>query len=275
MPPRHLMIPGLCQRHLEGGWLPSLREFIPRQQARLVCSFPATVAVTETTILTGNPPVRHGVLFTGEESRVPNLIGAIHSRLDTLLDANDPATTLNRLDAELRRVLDGHPANQLLLVSGAPPVQDRPRHVELNTGGLEEAGFELRIDHAFALCTPKYESTPLPKTLLDRWLDCPGVERVLLPSDDSAGAWMAPADRGWLILAEPGCSFSAESQGSGHREPGPGADAVLLAFGPTWAEDWPDAVHDWRIAPTLLSAAGESFAGCFDRPLPGSESLGS
>ena len=268
MPPRHLMIPGLCRRHLEGGWLPSLREFVPQQRARLVCSFPATVAVTETTILTGNPPVRHGVLFGDEESRVPGLIEAIHSRLDTLLDAGDPAAALTRLDEELRLVLERHPADQLLLVSGAPPEQDRTRHVDLNTDGLEKTGFELRIDHAFALCTSREGSTVLPESLLHRWLDCSGVERVLSPTADSTGAWMAPTDRGWLILAEPGCSFSGDSRGFGHREPGPGADAVLMAFGPKWDENWPGAVHDWRIAPTLLNAAGKSFEGCLDRPLP-------
>jgi hypothetical protein len=269
------MIPGLCGRHLEGAWLPTLREFIPKQKARLICSFPSTVAVTETTILTGNPPVHHGVLFEGEESRLPGLIDAIHSRLDTLLDASDPGAALTRLDTELRRVLDGHSADQLLLVSGAPPAQNPTRHVELNTEGLEKAGFELRIDHAFALCTPLQRSAPLPESLLQQWLNCSGVERVLAPTPDSAAAWMAPADRGWLILAEPGCSFSGNSSGPGHREPEPGADAVLLAFGPEWAEDWPEAVHDWRIAPTLLAAAGESLASCFDRPLPASEALGS
>ena len=256
MPPRHLMIPGLQRRHIEGGWLASLREYVPRQSARLICSFPATVAVTETTILTGNPPVRHGVLFEGEESRVPGLIDAVHSRLDTFLETSDPVTALIRLDAELRRILAARSADQLLLVSGAPPGQERTRQVELSTDGLEEAGFELRIDDAFALCTPKQGSIPLPKPLLERWLDCPGVERVLSPAADSAGAWMAPTDRGWFILAEPGCSFSAGPSGFGHREPAPGSEAVLLAFGPRWAEDWPDAVHDWRIAPTLLSAAG-------------------
>ena len=276
MPPRHLMIPGLQQSHLDGGWLPSLREFVPRQRARLVCSFPATVAVTETTILTGNPPVRHGVLFAGEESRVPGLIDAWHSRLDTLLDAGNPDTALERLDRDLRRILDGHSPDQLLLVSAAPAGQERPHRVELPDDGLlEKAGFELQIEDAFALCTPKQESTVIPEALIDRWLDCAGVERVLSPTADSAGSWMAPPHRGWLILAEPGYSFSENSPGFGHREPGPGADSMLLAFGPRWAADWPEAVHDWRIAPTLLAAAGEPVAGCFDRPLPSSDALGS
>ena len=269
------MIPGLCQRHLEGGWLPSLREFVPQQTTRLVCSFPATIAVTETTILTGSPPLRHGVLFAGEESRLPELIAGHHSRLDVLLDANDPAVALGQLDAELRQILSSLAPSELLLVSGAPSGQEQTRHVQLDTEGLEEAGFSLHIDDAFALCKPERESTPLPDPLLQRWLDCPGVERVLSPSLESAGGWMAPDDRGWLVVAEPGYSFSGHSPAFGHREPAAGADAVLLAWGPSWAEDWPEAVHDWRIAPTLLAAAGESFAGCFDRPLPGSNTLDS
>jgi hypothetical protein len=268
------MIPGLCQLHLRGGWLPSLREFIPQQTARLVCSFPATITVTETTILTGNPPLLHGVLFPGEESRLSGLIAGQHSRLDTILDATDPATAFARLDAELREILSGLAPGDLLLVSGAPSGQEYARRVQLDTEGLEEAGFSLHADDAFSLCAPNRKSTPLPDPLIQRWLDCPGVERVLCPTLESAGGWMAPDDRGWLIVAEPGFSFSEHSPTFGHREPTVGADSVLLAWGPTWAEDWPESVHDWRIAPTLLAASGESLAGCFDRPLPASDTLG-
>ena len=122
---------------------------------------------------------------------------------------------------------------------------------------------------------PDDDDHELPAGTLDGWLRTRGVERVLAPSVESAGAWMAPVDRGWLLVAEPGWGFRDSSAPFGRSEPERGREALLLAYGPTWTAEWPDSIHDWRVTPTLLAARGEASDACFDRPLAAAESLGS
>jgi hypothetical protein len=217
-----------------------------------VSSFPATIAAQEATLLTGTPPSVHGVLFDGEEPHVPILIGEWHERVD----AGDMA------DLEARILAEAAGAD-LLLVSGCP-VGDRVERVIDPVPGAPD-GFRLHLDDSFALCEPA--EARVPAEVVDAWLRTPGIERVLAPAAESAGAWGAPSGRGWILVAERGWAFRESRVAFGRIDPA--FDPVLLAFGPAWSTPWPAAVHDWRIAPTLLAAVGESTDGCFDTPLDG------
>lgn len=268
---RHLMIPGLSAAHLDQDRLSAFRDFVPRQRTHLVCSFPPTISAVETTLCTGVPPVQHGVLFPDEAASVPDQLGPRHDRLDHLLE--DAGSGFAELDGALREVLGSVTREELLIVSGAP-IPTRPHRIIDGTPEAPE-GFRIRLDDAFALCTPDRPDAELPSAVIDTWLLTPGIERVLAPVDESAAAWMAPRDRGWILVAEPGWGFREAPALYGHREPERGSGGVLLAFGPEWPLGWPDSVHDWRVAPTLLAACGESWDACFDRPLAGADVLGS
>jgi hypothetical protein len=259
---RHLMVPGLSARHLEQA---ELRELLGRDdtmRSELVSSFPATLAVQETTLLTGWPPRRHGVLFGGEDSRVPELIRPWHARADLLLEGGSLADLAARLDEEVSR-------HDALLVSGAPVGQPGCRPIGAIPAAPE--GFRLQLSDCFALCTPLRAGTELPGTVIDEWLRTPGIERVLAPSGESAGAWMAPDDRGWILVTERGWQFGDAEVAYGRPE---SDGAVLLGLGMRWPSPWPSAVHDWRVAPTVLALAGEPPDDDLDAPLDGAAQLG-
>ncbi|RKZ17668.1 hypothetical protein DRQ53_02860 [bacterium] len=260
---RHVMLQGLALRHVGDEGLAVLREFRPSQVARLECSFPASPAVVEATLRTGFPPSGHGLLFAHDELLRPDRIGDLHTRIDA---AGDPGSAL-------RALLESHQESELLLVSGAPPQAHGLRALQIDDTNLAEAGFTLTVDESFALCAPTTQGKELPLQFIERWLDTPGIERVLAPTQESAGSWMAPPDRGWILVAEAGYHFGTGSRATGHRRAQGNQAAVLLAFGPAWARDWPDTVHDWRVAPTLLAAIGQPVQGFFDRPLPTTEQL--
>lgn len=254
----HLFIPGLNSDLVDGGWLPVLSEFVPRERARLVGSFARSVTILETTLVTGTPPLHHGVLFEGETSRHPRILDRVHTR--------SGAASAREIEQVLRDQLDTLGEDDLLIVCGGGQTRLPARVVEPDTAGLSEAGFRMHRDANFALCESQGAGRPIPTQMVDQWLRTPGIERVLAPSTESAGSWMAPADRGWILLPEPGWRFAPTGS---DLTPPPTGDAVILAFGIRWEQKWPDAVHDWRVAPTLLAAAGQPAEAGFDRPLPG------
>lgn len=250
---RHLHLPGLHTGLLASGRLPVLQEFPPTGLARMALSFGRSVAILDTTLRTGMPPSRHGVLFAGEPSQEPDRLTDTHFLHD--------ASTPDEIDAALSNAIDHLADGQLLLVSGGPVHAAAPGLVEIDAGGLA-----LRCDRDFALAPCDPQNAELDPALRDRWLRTPGVARILAPTTESAGGWMAPIDRGWLILPEPGWRMAGDGAGTpGH--------AVLLAFGPAWTIPWPDAVHDWRVTPTLLAANGNDHMPTYDRPLPGLPAL--
>jgi len=258
---RHLMVTGLSTVDLDQG---ALRRLLDQNssRARLVSSFPATVAAQEATLLTGAPPVMHGVLFAGEATRMPSLIGAWHTRIDMLVEGRSFDELEERLRDELGRA-------DLVLVSGCP-TGDRTVRV-VDPLPVAPAGFRLRIDDTFILCEAVEGGTSLPPGAVDEWLRTPGIERVLAPSAESSGAWMGPVDRGWILVAERGWAFRETTFAFGRIDPQrPG---VLLALGRRWPAAWPEAVHDWRIAPTILAAAGEDAGQCNDTPIDGADRL--
>lgn len=264
---RHLLLPGLGSGHLDAGGLEELDRWPVRARARLVHSFGRSRATVEATLRCGVPPRDHGVLFDGEPPRRPQLLDeTLHRRDDALLDEPTLSGQLRRLAAILRPELDELGPEGLLLVSSGPA--GRPgRRVDLPESALADAGLRLRAMPAFALCEPAGPAGSMPPGLRDALLDTAGVARILSPSAESAGAWMAPADRGTILLPEPGWAFAPDA-----APPLPG-DPVLLAFGPDWPGRWPDAVHDWRVAPTLLAAGGSPLDSPFDEPLAGAERL--
>lgn len=254
---RHFMIPGLSFEEADRCGLTS----VAARSTQLVSSFPATLAAQEATLLTGTPPSAHGVLFPGEDARRPLLIEPWHERDDSLLGDHSTLDLRDRILAEADQV-------DLLLVSGCPNGTPTARIVDPSP--VAPAGFSLRLDDTFALCSPDEPDRPLPPGVMDSWLAIPGIERVLAPSAESAGAWMAPADRGWILVAEQGWAFRAAMQTFGRLD---GPAGVLLAFGRPWPVDWPAGVHDWRVAPTILELAGQDASDCFDRPLEGARGL--
>jgi hypothetical protein len=223
------------------------------------------------------------VILDGDEPLKPLVAAECSTRIDDLAEAIGPDGIGGRAEQAALEILDERLASRLaelapgdlLLLSGGPTWQDCPRVTDpLDLPGLTEAGFRLRVEDAFALCEPTASNLTLPSHFLDEWLARPGVERILAPDRESAGSWYAPSDRGWIIVAEPGTSFRPQAAVCGHREPARPEDAsVLLAFGPAWPGPWPDTVHDWRVAPTLLAADRGSAPSAADLPLPGSEAL--
>ena len=209
---RHLMVPGLSSADIERGALRGLIDS-GTSRARLVSSFPPTVAAQEATLLTGAPPSHHGVLFPDDAPRVPSLIDAWHERLDTLVDGGG----FEVLEPTLRKAVD---EAEVVLVSGCPTT-GRPEWV-VDPVPAAPHGFRLRLDDTFALCEPVAGSQTLPEGFVDACLRTPGIERVLAPTPESAGAWMAPPDRGWILVAEQGWAFRAvragAPDGSRHRE---------------------------------------------------------
>jgi hypothetical protein len=233
------------------------------QTARLVSSFPTTLATQQASLITGAPPSEHGVLFPEDTSRLPALIEPWHEVEDSLLRGGSAE--------ELRaRILERADACDVLLVSGCPIGEPVRRIIE--PAPRQPEGFQLRIDDSFALCEPGTDRDSLPAALLDEWLGTPGIERVLAPTPESAGAWMAPAERGWVLVAERGWAFRDTDLAFGRHDCG---NAVLLAFGSPWPQQWPTSVHDWRVAPTLLELVGRDGSGCFDAALDGARGLGS
>jgi hypothetical protein len=258
---RHLMVPGLTATDVDHGALGGLvGDETPR--ARLVSSFPATVPVQETTLRTGAPPSVHGVLFGEEPPRTPSLIDPWHERLDLLLEGAGFAALEHRLREELERA-------DVLLVSGCP-VPARARRIVQPTPVAPD-GFRLRVEDTFILCEPLQDGSSLPRTTIDAWLRTDGIERVLAPTAESAGAWMAPTDRGWILVASADWSFREAGRVFGRMEPDEAP--VLLALGRAWPSTWPGAVHDWRVAPTVLVVAGTDASACFDAPLEGADRM--
>jgi hypothetical protein len=251
---RHLMVPDLDLETVERAGLASRAE----RCARLVSSFPSTVAAQEATLLTGSPPATHGVLFAGEAPRIPRLIESWHERVDGLTDGG-------RIEEIRARILESAEKADVLLVSGCPVGDAVERVVEPVPAAPD--GLRLQLEDAFALCELATEGTAVPQGLIDEWLRTPGIERVLAPSAESAGAWMAPPDRGWILVAERGWAFRPCARAFGRIDPR--RSPVLLAFGEPWAAPWPASVHDWRVAPTVLALAGADPSGCADAPLDG------
>lgn len=260
---RHLMVPGLTATGIDHGALGGLLDS-ESPRARLVSSFPAALPVQEMTLRTGAPPSVHGVLFEGESPRVPCLIDPWHERLDLLMEGAGSAALERRLRDELDR-------NDLLILSGCPVPEPARRIVQPTP--MAPDGFRLRFEDTFVLCEPLEGGLTLPRTTMDAWLRTNGIERVLAPSPESAGAWMAPADRGWILVASPDWAFREAGPVFGHMEPREAP--VLLALGRAWPSAWPGAIHDWRVAPTVLAAAGADPSACFDAPIEGADRMGS
>jgi hypothetical protein len=261
----HLFVPGMGSAHLDGDWLRALDRHPIRRCARLVHAFGFSTAAVETTLRTGYPPRVHGVLFPGDLPRVPDLLGEIHQRNDSLLSESSRSVQVRLLNAILDDLLQR--PGDLVLVSSGPELRSSHRVAELPRSAIDGSGLRVRTHDHFALCESVSSGAAMTPELRDELLRTRGVARVLDPTEESAGAWMAPADRGWILMAEPDWSFD-------HPRPGgsPGGP-LLLAFGPEWKRRWPDSVHDWRVAPTLLRALGRPAAASFDEPLDGAESL--
>lgn len=267
MGPRHLLLDGLGSDHLDGGWLQTLVHHPVQRRARLVHSFGASGAAIDATIRTGSPPREHGVLFADEVPARALLAEPLHRREAPLPAESTMAEQVSRLDSILAEVLDRAEPGELILVSSGVGGNPHARVVDLPVAAIEAEGLNLRVEPGFALCTPANANARPTPGLRAQILDTPGIERILDPTAESAGAWMAPADRGWILLPEPGCRFPGTPPA-----PTPGGP-VLLAFGPRWPGPWPEAVHDWRVAPTLLSALGLDRSACFDEPLAGADQL--
>jgi hypothetical protein len=256
---RHLMVPGLS---MEAATRCGLNDTATRV-ARMVSSFPATLAAQQATLLTGSPPSEHGVLFAEDTSRLPALIEPWHAIDDSLLRGGS-------IEAVKLSILDAAESVDVLLVSGCPIGEAVDRIVHPAVSAPD--GFRITVEDVFVLCEPTDPDRALPQLVIDEWLRTPGIERILAPAAESAGAWMAPSDRGWILVAERGWSFRKTAEAVGRTD---GTDPVLLAFGRPWPAAWPTSVHDWRVAPTLLELLGQDGSGCFDAALVGAGKLGS
>ena len=284
----HLMVPGLARRHLPIlSALAALRERRPDTVASLVCSFPATVAGVEASLLAGAPGVVTGDLPRTPRAAGPVALGGVdgvaavapdldllggasvaHLRWEGLLGAlreegeggDREIEALTALDHRLRIALEHH---DRVLLSGGPALQPVRRRVQLPPGGPDPRGRWT----AGAIAVIPGGGTEAQGAWLEDCLRIDGVERRL--EGRALELWGAPASLGTALLAEADASFDAGRVAEGHREVlDPGRTPVLLAWGRSGSRAWPAAVHDWRIGPTLLAAAGLEAARRHDAPLP-------
>lgn len=252
----HLMVPGLSRRHLDAAWLGnSVGD--PAVTADLVCTFPATVATVEATLLTGVEPTLHrrwrDVAPIGTPLHGENFA---HLRDDTLAEvlrsgspgARSERAAVEAVGARIQALLE---SGGDLVVSGGPAFAPTPRRID--------SPIELEGLGSLAIAARDLDASERSKIL-----STAGVARIL--DGDGLRSWRGlPVAH--AVVAEPGWSFTADARACGRRDlDGTDDGAVVLAWGCA-SDSWPRGVHDLRIAPTLAARAGIDLPAATDSPL--------
>ena len=187
------------------------------------------------------------------------------TELETALREKGPASTaegeaLARLDRELEGHLDAGPERALVYGSSALLPVARRLEAEPLLGG---EGRQVRAGDGVAWVRGPADS--LGPGWRDRILDHPGVARVL--GERALELHLAPPDRGWAVVCQSAWSFGPDRTRAIAVDPASPHAPAVLGWSPAPA-DWPSAIHDYRLGPTLLRALGEPRVQAFDGPLP-------
>lgn len=270
----HLQVPGLGRRFLESDPLQNWITANGVRVADLESSLPWSRASVEATLLSGRKPSAHGVLVDRDAPLVPVLHPFacrselafdpgevfVHVRWDRLAEARmaaDQGEVREALHELVGFLVAAQERVPRLLISGAPALTATPRSLAA---------------YAVERGTPMggilwMEGTPPEDEAWRALLSRPGHERIL--HGDALERWGAPANRGWVLVAEPGATFGTAPLDHGAATLlDPRETPVLLGWGITAAKGWPGTVHDWRVAAGIASQLGREGFDAEDPPLP-------
>ncbi len=266
----------------------------PTHHAQLVPGFPWWPHSVLASMRCGSPPSIHQQLWPNSApprgdvdlldcGKAPRLVGAspdhFLSRWERPSGPAEPG--LDFVAVEEDDAYRGHPVlvevldralerGLRVVVSG-----DRWRHPRRGSFPLEKLPLhrDLELVHAEGrVAWYRWGTAELPTQWKDEILRERGVERILwerglelfgAPSQEPASArnYLAVVlDRG----VEFGSSSGPETSTAAEEEDPP----ILLAWGDPRVPPWPQAVHDYRVGPTVLSAVGRTFGAGPAEALP-------
>jgi hypothetical protein len=248
-------------------------------------AFPPLPSVLQATLETGQPPAVHGVFgrrtLSGEEVETKEswLTGleedfglsksaVLYVREDGLLTAlaRGDETVLehaNELDAKLRHSCEEDEDLAIIVIGGPSPAAfDRsldPTAFVPHGAGFQAEGVLLRIDAALS-------ADERSRAIMEA-----GVERVLHGEARSRRGCDHSEAGQTLVVAQPDWGFESDERFLfGREEAGVLGEPFVAVCGGSLEEaagNWPNAIHDLRIAPTVADHLGHETGGFAERAL--------